>query len=149
VTGGQYPVLVGRSSRDLPLTGTATVPAATIANGATGPVTQGGRCLAVARADAGGGSSVQTAECTGSGQQSWYHAPDKSIQVLGACLDASGHTAQLRICTGTPAQVWETHGDTLASSGRCLDSAGGGAVHVVACTRAGTQSWTVPMPANP
>jgi len=149
VAGGQYPVLVGRSSRDLPLTGAATVQAATIANGATGPVTQGGRCLAVARADDAGSISVQTAECTGSGLQSWYRAPDKSIQALGACLDSTGDTAQLRSCAGTPAQLWETQGDTLASSGRCLDSVGGGAVRMAACSRAGTQSWTVPRPASP
>jgi hypothetical protein len=91
---------------------------------------------------------VQTAECTGSGQQSWYRAPDKSIQVLGACLDSTGDTAQLRSCAGTPAQLWETQGDALASSGRCLDSVEG-AVRVAACSRAGSQSWTVPGPASP
>jgi beta-glucosidase len=144
VAGGQYPVLVGRSSRDLPLTGTATVQAATIANGATGPVTQGSRCLALAQA-----SAVQTADCTGSGQQTWHHAPDGSMQVLGACLDSTGDSPALRTCTGIPAQLWDVKGDTLTSSGRCLDSAGGPTVRMAACTSTPTQAWTGPGSPSP
>ncbi|MFF9340576.1 MULTISPECIES: ricin-type beta-trefoil lectin domain protein [unclassified Streptomyces] len=156
-----------RTTRRVPLTlaalslaaGSLTLSAGTPAEAASGRITGiGGKCVDVAGANPGNGTTVQLYDCNGTAAQTWDVGADGTIKALGKCLDvASGGTAdgtrvQLWDCNGTAAQRWSVNAarDIVnPQADKCLDatgnsSANGTALQIWSCTGAANQKWTAP-----
>ncbi|WP_370373064.1 ricin-type beta-trefoil lectin domain protein [Catenulispora sp. GP43] len=97
-------------------------------------------------------------DCDGSANQSFVHATDNSLQVLGKCLDAQGRKTApgtpvvLYTCNGQTNQQWAWRSDGTfvgVQSGLCLDVTGGAVVapngtsmELWPCTGQSNQAWT-------
>jgi beta-glucosidase len=154
---GAYQVLVGDSSRNLPLTGTVTLATTTAPH--AGQITDAtGFCLDDNAASTANGSAIQIYTCNGSGARHWTVTSDHRLGVLGRCLDivsggtANGSKAQLYDCNGTGAQIWEPQANGALlnpQSDRCLDDPSGSTtpgtqVQIWDCTGGPNQRWTLP-----
>jgi beta-glucosidase len=158
--GGRVPIEVGSSSRDIRLTGSATVAAGeeppAFPRGAITGI--GGRCVDVAGGAGANGTAIQLFDCNGTAAQRWSVTPDGTLEALGKCLDvaggatANGTAVQLYECNGTGAQQWQARPDgTLRNpqSGRCLDASGGASANgtrliIWDCHGGANQRWTLP-----
>ena len=134
--GGRVPIYVGRSSRDIELTGGISVPAAQEVVLPRGPITGiGGKCVDVAGGSSANGTPVQLFDCNGTRRAALERRPptarsrrSASASTWPAAATANGTAVQLYECNGTGAQQWMPGADgTLRNpqSGRCLDAAGG------------------------
>jgi hypothetical protein len=115
----------------------------------------GGRCLEPV-AD-GAITYIQLATCAPVDKQRWNAPGDRTVRVLGQCLDVmfsaegNGTPVNLYSCNGTDAQEWEIRGDGTwrnPQSNRCLSTAGGGQsagtrLNIFDCTGAASQRWTL------
>jgi beta-glucosidase len=154
---GAYQLMVGDSSRALPLTGSVTLATTTAPH--AGQITGvAGLCLDDNAASTANGSAIQVYTCNGTGAQRWTVTSDHRLVVLGKCLDivngalGNGSKAQLYDCNGTGAQIWEpqSNGALLnPQSGRCLDDPGasttpGTRVQLYDCNGSAAQRWVLP-----
>lgn len=117
----------------------------------TGPITAaGGRCLSLGGLLGLDGSPVQTAGCSGAGNQRWTSATDGTLRVSDRCARVSGDaTVRIGGCDDEPVAQWRAGpGGSLVNpgTGRCLTDPGspGATVTVTDCTGAAGQRWTLP-----
>ena len=150
-------MLVGDSSRNLPLTGSLTETTTTAPH--TGPVTGiAGLCLDDKSAATTNGTPIQIYTCNGTAAQQWTVTSDHRLTVLGKCLDitgagtTNGTKVQLYDCNGTGAQVWEPQPNGALRnplSGRCLDDPAatttpGTQLQIYDCNGTAAQDWRLP-----
>jgi hypothetical protein len=159
--GGRVPIYVGRSSRDIELTGSVSVPAAQEpVLPPRGPIVGiGGKCVDVAGGSNANGTSIQLFDCNNTAAQRWSVTSDGTLEALGKCLDvvgaaiANGTAVELYECNGTGAQQWlPGAGGTLRNpqSGHCLDAAGGSSANgtrliIDDCHGGANQLWQLPL----
>ncbi|GAA1995371.1 glycoside hydrolase family 3 C-terminal domain-containing protein [Catenulispora subtropica] len=154
---GTYGVLVGDSSRDLPLSGSVAVNTTTAPH--TGPVVGiAGLCLDDKSASTANGNPITIYTCNGTNAQQVTVTSDHRLTVLGKCVDitsagtANGTKVQLYDCNGTGAQIWEPQSDGALLnplSGRCLDDPAGSTtpgtqLQIYDCNGTAAQSWRLP-----
>ena len=86
--GGRVAIYVGRSSRDIQLTGSVTVPAAREVVSPRGPITGiGGKCVDVAGGSSANGTAVQLYAATAPPPSAGPSPTDGTSEALGKCLD--------------------------------------------------------------
>ena len=104
------------------------------------------------------GAIVDIWSCNGSSAQAWSVQPDRTLRIMGLCLDATaggttnGTTVGLWTCTGGTNQQWTSAaGGALVGvqSGLCVDVAGasnadGARVLLWGCHGGTNQQWTLP-----
>ncbi|MEU1630576.1 glycoside hydrolase family 3 C-terminal domain-containing protein [Streptomyces sp. NPDC020096] len=154
---GQYQIAVGDSSRNLPLTGTATL--ATTTAPPTGSITGiAGLCLDDQSASTDNRNPIQLYGCNNTGAQKWTVTSDHRLTVFGKCTDAkdggtaNGTLIQLYDCNGTGAQIWEPQSNGALynpQSGRCLDDPGAttdqkSQLQLYDCNGTDAQKWNLP-----
>ncbi|MFD4789482.1 ricin-type beta-trefoil lectin domain protein [Streptomyces sp. NPDC058459] len=136
------------------LTGSATT------NPASGEVIGAGeRCLDVKGGATADGTALQLWGCNHSAAQTFAHATDDTLRVLGKCVTvtggATGNSAPVSLagCTGAGSQTWtrQTDGALVnTASGRCLDVPGGNTepgaagLQIHDCDSSAGQRWKLP-----
>ncbi|GAB3976450.1 glycoside hydrolase family 3 C-terminal domain-containing protein [Actinoallomurus acanthiterrae] len=153
LTHGTYQVMVGGSSRNLPLTGT-------FARTGTGygQITGiAGKCDDFAAGTANS-NPIQLYDCNNTAAQTFTVMPDHTLRVLGKCVEVqygatgNGAPVQLYDCNGTGAQQWRAgpNGSLVnPQSGRCLDvpsasTANGTQLRIYDCNATDAQKWRLP-----